>query len=148
LRKGFQKQIDIYRILDANINRVKEGLRVCEEIARFILDSRSFTLELKKIRHKIDSLLKHLPAKESLIDKRRSFSDVGKSLHTGELNRRNCRDIFFANAQRVKESLRVLEEFTKLGDVKAAANFKRIRYRVYEIEKKIIRRLAPLYNHR
>lgn len=141
MRKGFQRQINTYRILDANINRAKEGLRVCEEIARFILNSRSLTLELKKIRHKIDSLLKYLPAKESLISKRQSLADVGKGTYASELNRKNCQDIFFANIQRVKESLRVLEEFTKLSDIKTAVNFKRIRYGIYEIEKKIIKRL-------
>lgn len=148
MRKDFQRQVSIYRILDANINRTKEGLRVCEEIARFILNSRSFTLKLKKIRHKIDSLLKYLPAKESLIGKRQSLTDVGKDAHPCELSRRNSQDIFFANIQRVKESLRVLEEFTKLSDIKIAVNFKRIRYEVYEIEKKIITRLNALHNHR
>jgi thiamine-phosphate pyrophosphorylase len=148
LRKGFRRQISTYRILDANINRTKEGLRVCEEIARFILNSRSLTLELKKIRHKIDSLLKYFPAKESLISKRQSSTDVGKGTHPDELSRKNCQDIFFANIQRVKESLRVLEEFTKLSDIKTAVNFKRIRYDIYEIEKKIITRLSALHNHR
>ncbi|MDD5155628.1 MAG: thiamine-phosphate pyrophosphorylase [Candidatus Omnitrophica bacterium] len=148
MRKGFGRQINAYRILDANINRAKEGLRVCEEIARFILNSRSFTASLKRIRHKIDSLLDGFPAKESLISKRQSRSDVGRFNLGAELIRKDYRDIFLANMQRVKESLRVLEEFAKLGDARTAAGFKKIRYGIYEIEKKIIKRLAPLCNHR
>ncbi len=148
MRKGFQGQINIYRILDANINRAKEGLRVCEEIARFILNSRNLTAKLKNIRHRIDSLLKHLPAKAYLISKRQSSTDVGKGIQTNELTRKNCLDILFANIQRVKESLRVLEEFSKLSDIKIAVTFKRIRYDIYEIEKKIVKRLKPLCNYR
>jgi hypothetical protein len=148
LRKGFQIRINAYRILDANINRAKEGLRVCEEITRFILNSRSLTSQLKNIRHKIDSLLRYLPARESLTSKRQSSTDVGKGSYACEFNRKDYHDIFFANIQRVEESLRVLEEFTKLGDIRTAAGFKKIRYAIYEIEKKIIGRLKALRNHR
>lgn len=148
MHKSFQRQPDIYRILDANINRAKEGLRVCEEVTRFILNSRGLTARLKNIRHKIDSLLRHLPAKESLITKRRSSTDVGKGNYASELNRKSYRDIFSANIQRAEESLRVLEEFTKLSDTRIAAGFKKIRYDIYETEKKIIKRLVSIRNLR
>lgn len=148
MRKGFPRQPDTYRILDANINRAKEGLRVCEEITRFILNSRSLTLELKNIRHKIDSLVKHLPAKESLLAKRQSLTDVGKGNSARELNRKSYRDIFLANIQRAEESLRVLEEFAKLSNSRIAAGFKKIRYGTYETEKKIIKRLLALPDFR
>jgi len=42
------KENKVGRIIDANLNRVKEGLRVCEEITRFILDNHKFTLNLKR----------------------------------------------------------------------------------------------------
>jgi len=148
LRRASQIQISTGRIIDANINRTKEGLRVCEEITRFILNSRGLTAQFKNIRHKIDSLLKHLVARESLLNKRQSLTDVGRDNFANEMRRRNYQDIFFANIQRVKESLRVLEEFTKLADIKIAASFKRIRYDIYEIEKKVIERFAALSNHR
>lgn len=148
MRRASQIQISTGRIIDANINRTKEGLRVCEEITRFILNSRGLTAQFKNIRHKIDSLLKHLVARESLLNKRQSLTDVGRDNFANEMRRRNYQDIFFANIQRVKESLRVLEEFTKLADIKIAASFKRIRYDIYEIEKKVIERFAALSNHR
>jgi len=132
----------VNRIIDANINRAKEGLRVCEEITRFILESHSLTAELKGVRHKIDTLLKALPASRYLVRERSSLSDVGRDIYAGELKRKSCRDIFFANIQRVKESIRVLEEFTKLTNIRTAVAFKRLRYTLYEIEKKIIGRLS------
>jgi thiamine-phosphate pyrophosphorylase len=68
-------------------------------------------------------------------------SDVGKKIYVNELKRGNLRDIFFANIQRVKESVRVLEEFSKLKDRLVAVKFKKIRYDLYELEKKILRKI-------
>ena len=139
----------IYRIIDANINRLKEGLRVCEEITRFILDNRSLTKGFKDIRHKIDPLLKKLPPKLLLVKQRCSEMDIGRNLsHGGELRRRNFHDIFYANIQRTKESMRVLEEFGKLLSPNLSASFKEIRYTIYELEKKTTQKLAALRNHR
>ncbi|MGE5197452.1 MAG: thiamine-phosphate pyrophosphorylase [Deltaproteobacteria bacterium] len=138
----------IVRIIDANINRAKEGLRVCEEVTRFILESRALTQKLKKARHKIDLLLRYLPAKAKLLQCRKAGTDVGRKIRGREFERKDFQDIFFANIQRVKESLRVLEEFAKLECAKAAAGFKEIRYDIYEIEKKIIKKFPSLSNHR
>ena len=137
----FLKDKTINRIIDANINRAKEGLRVCEEVARFILESKVLTCEFKKLRHKIDSLFVIFPDRYKLMRVRYAESDVGRDIYAGELKRKNCKDIFFANIQRAKESLRVLEEFSKLKDIKVALGFKKIRYSVYEIEKRVARRL-------
>jgi len=134
----------IYRVIDANINRVKEGLRVCEEITRFILDNRNLTAEFKKIRHRTDAILKYLPRNTELIKKRQSLTDIGRKIYVNELKRRNYRDIFFANIQRVKESMRVLEEFTKLINKNIAVRFKGLRYDIYEVEKKVAKIISPI----
>jgi len=134
----------IYRVIDANINRAKEGLRVCEEITRFILDNYSLTSEFKKLRHKTDSILKYLPENIMLFKERKSANDVGRKIYINELKRKNYRDIFFANIQRVKESIRVLEEFTKLISKDIAIKFKGLRYDIYELEKKVAKRIPPI----
>jgi len=131
------KKSTVNRIIDANINRLKEGLRVCEEITRFILNNRSLTMELKKIRHEIDSLSSSLVPRLLLLKERSAREDVGRLLRGNELKRDSLRDIFFANIQRSKESIRVLEEFSKLININSALKFKRIRYKIYEIEKKV-----------
>ncbi len=135
------------RIIDANINRVKEGLRVCEEITRFILNSRSLTLALKEVRHEIDAALKNLAAKSELLQERLSSSDVGKNIRVNELKRDSLGDIFFANIQRAKESARVLEEFSKLINTGASLKFKKVRYKIYAIEKKAALRISALCAH-
>ena len=69
---------------------------------------------------------------------------MGRLLSGREMQRSDLNDIFFANIQRVKESIRVLEEFSKLLDKKSALAFKRLRYQIYEVEKKITFQLSSL----
>ncbi|OGX10850.1 MAG: hypothetical protein A2Y42_02840 [Omnitrophica WOR_2 bacterium GWB2_45_9] len=126
----------ILRIIDANQNRLLEGLRVCEEITRFIILDKRLTLNFKNLRHNVTDLTKKWKIKDThLLDSRDSLKDIGKPSIKEELKRRNCQDIFFANIQRAKESARVLEEFSKLENKRISAGFKDIRYRLYQIEK-------------
>ena len=133
-------QREYFRIIDANFNRSREGLRVCEDIARFIMNSGHVSKELKGVRHRISSILKDSPATlRIMLASRRASSDVGRLPEPGiELTRRDYVDILSANMQRVKESLRVLEEFFKLIDIRLSARLLRARFRVYEIEKKAL----------
>lgn len=133
----------VERILDANVNRLKEGLRVCEEICRFVLDDRRLTAGFKRLRHDADLLSGRLNRGRALIESRFTGKDVGRTVSaSGEFSRGSVREVFYANIQRVKESLRVLEEFSKLKDAGAAAGFQKTRYCVYEIEKRTARRFT------
>jgi thiamine-phosphate pyrophosphorylase len=135
----------LYRVIDANINRAKEGLRVCEEITRFILDSKSLTDDLKKIRHGIDPLAAAFRKNPELLSQRNSLKDVGLKIYSrAELKRKDFADVFNANIQRVKESVRVLEEFSKLDDVKIALGWRKIRYDIYDFEKKVAEKISSL----
>lgn len=138
----------IARIIDANLNRAKEGLRVAEEIARFVLEDKPLTQRIKLIRHKIRSLSKGLIKNDILLESRDSCADVGKDIRADELLRKDIPDIFYANMQRVKESIRVLEEFSKIINKDSSTGFKRIRYSLYEIEKKAVKRITALSNSR
>lgn len=148
IKMRISQKNNIHRIIDANLNRVKEGLRVCEEITRFILDNHKFTAGFKKIRHEIDGIVRKTYPASKLLKERNSNSDVGRLNSRGELKRISCKDIFWANIQRVKESLRVLEEFSKLVDSKAALRFKQLRYKVYEIEKESFKKIYTLSDSR
>jgi thiamine-phosphate pyrophosphorylase len=132
---------ELYRVIDANFNRSREGLRVCEEVTRFVWNSPGLTKDLKTVRHSISSVLKDTPATSKILSGARdSGNDVGRAVCSrAEMNRITYCDIFSANIQRVKESLRVLEEFFKLIDKKSAAKFTDLRFKVYEIEKKALR---------
>jgi thiamine-phosphate pyrophosphorylase len=141
-------QFAVARIIDANTNRAKEGLRVCEEVARFVLNNRSLTRALKNARHKLDLISAGLADKALMLRARESRSDVGRTLSAQEFSRKDLGDIFAANMQRAKESVRVLEEFTKLGDARKALSCKALRYELYEIEKAIAGQRASLLYRR
>lgn len=135
---------DIYRIIDANLNRSREGLRVCEEITRFVLNSPALTRELKSIRHKISNAAKDGSVGHSrLCASRDSEADIGRcSKLPSEMKRADLVDIFAANMERAKESIRVLEEVFKLIDKGTSAGFAKLRFRAYEVEKKTVKEIC------
>jgi thiamine-phosphate pyrophosphorylase len=135
-------QQKILRVLDANWNRAKEGLRVCEDIARFCWDDDLITKGYKNLRHQLSVILQHLPLAE-LLGARNIEEDVGKPSISQELKREDVTDIYFANSQRCKESLRVLEEFLKLIQPEGAQQVKQLRYQLYALEKD-----SNVYHHR
>ena len=126
----------IERIIDANLNRLNEGLRVVEEIARLYLGEKKIVEKIKNLRHKIKLYAKRNYSK--LIKARDVESDKGKFINPSfEFKRKNIIDIFVANIKRVEESARVLEEILKLKSYKEAKIFKKIRFESYEIEKEM-----------
>lgn len=127
----------VLRIMDANINRTKEALRVCEDVTRFILDDQKLTRHYKDVRHLLGSLVGTLTEQNQLISARNIEGDVGKKTIPPELRRKNVKDIFYANSQRAKESVRVLEEFSKLLDKPSSQRFKKIRYQLYALESSV-----------
>lgn len=126
----------LYRITDANLNRSREGLRVIEDIIRFYFDNKRLAGELKKIRHDItDTAIKE---NKELISNRDSHTDVGKSFFPKlEGAGKSLKDLIVSNFRRAEESLRVLEEVSKIHFPKKAGVYKRLRFRVYILEKKI-----------
>ncbi|OGX25315.1 MAG: hypothetical protein A2Y03_10925 [Omnitrophica WOR_2 bacterium GWF2_38_59] len=130
----------LLRIVDANFNRAKEGLRVCEDICRFVIDSKSLTRNFKDVRHDLTEIISSLKFK-TVIFARDIEGDIGKGSTVSEFKREKLFDVFVANSQRAKESVRVLEEFSKLLDIKLAQKLKSLRYKIYAYEKKVIEKL-------
>ena len=132
----------IIRTIDANANRLTEGLRVCEDITRFILIDKARTQKFKSLRHEVFSALQGLdPDKNILAKFRDSDGDIGKKTIKGEKRRKGVADIFRANIKRAEESARVLEEFSKLANTRSSARFKNMRFRLYSLEKGIVKKL-------
>ena len=129
----------LLRIVDANFNRAKEGLRVCEDVCRYGFDQPAMTRGLKDIRHGLTDALTALEIFE-VIAARNIKGDVGRATTASESKRAHLKDIFYANAQRVKEALRVLEEVAKLLNPKCAQHLKELRYRFYALEQKMVTR--------
>ena len=132
-RRGVPREC--WTLLDANFNRTREALRVCEDLERFGVRSAAASSELRSIRHAVTAVLKQLPQK-SLLNGRDIAADTGKAPHAHEKNRRDTADVYFANLQRAKESLRVLEEVLKLVDGRLSDRIKKLRFTVYDYEKR------------
>jgi thiamine-phosphate pyrophosphorylase len=127
------QQPAIYRILDANLDRAREGLRIIEEWCRFGLGDRSLAAECKNLRQELASW-----HSAEIRLARDTVNDVGTELsHPQEERRQSLEDLLQANFCRVQEALRVLEEYGKLDRPQMALACKQMRYRVYTIESKL-----------
>jgi len=135
-------------IIDANLNRAKEGLRTCEDIARFTLKDPSLVRSAAALRHSVGRIFSKGRLNRGLLLAARDVArDPGKTYQLGP-RRKKLTDIFFANCQRAKEALRVLEEMTKIFDDAASARLQAARFRFYDWEKKAARRLKSLSRSR
>jgi len=123
----------LLRLIDANLNRLKEGIRVVEDIYRYIYDNKELASKLKHLRH-----LARIDDYEKLLEARDITGDVLKETTKSEKNRQDLKDILLANYKRAQESSRVLEEILKLVDSTLGENFKKIRYELYDLEKEIL----------
>ncbi len=116
------------RIIDANLNRATEALRVIEEIARFIINDKEASGELKNIRHKLCTFFDK--NYDDLIKSRDTQNDVGVDILNPTLKEnKNLESIFRSNFKRLEQALRVLSEYSNLSDD--------LRYKSYTIEKKM-----------
>jgi thiamine-phosphate pyrophosphorylase len=130
----------VLRIIDANANRLMEGLRVAEEVARFVLDDRKLTEKIKSLRGRVRKALYLLVRGDDILSSRDSAKDVGKhSYPDTEAQRAGIRQIITSNIKRAEEAARVLEEFGKLSSKEAGKTFKAIRFELYDIEKELMK---------
>ena len=117
------------RLIDANLNRLREGIRVVEDIFRYVYNDKQTALKLKELRH-----LSRLENYIELLETRDVKNDVLRTSIKSEQNRTDLYSILIANFKRAQESSRVLEEFCKLISIEDSENFKYIRYELYNLE--------------
>lgn len=132
------KMQDKHRLLDANLNRAREGLRVIEDVVRFLYNDKELSRKLRNIRHELSIITGKIYPR--LLKSRDSENDVGLTFKEGK--RKNLRDILIANFRRAEEGIRVLEEFSRLISADAGDRLKKIRFKVYTIEKEIVTRIS------
>jgi len=121
----------ILRLVDANANRAREAARVLEDYARFVLNDAPLSARLKRLRHGLVAALAPLAARMT------AARDVAGDLGRGEVvrseyRRANEADLVRANAARLEEALRSLEEFSKIDSPARARKFEKLRFAAYE----------------
>ena len=124
---------ELLRVCDANLNRLREGLRVVEDILRYHDNNKALASKLKEIRHTIRT-----SNYKTLLEERDSLHDVLKKSTQNEQQRNSLEDIIISNFKRAQESARVLEELFKLEDIAQSEHFKNIRYTLYALEKEVL----------
>jgi thiamine-phosphate pyrophosphorylase len=132
----------VLRILDANLNRAREALRVVEDYARFGLNDAGLSGELKQLRHDLTEATS--PWVGEAILHRDTPGDVGTSTKTdSEGVREDLAAVVTAAGKRLGEALRTIEEYLKTQSLTDAAKVELIRYHFYDVEMRAARTLRP-----
>jgi len=133
----------LLRIIDANLNRLSEALRVAEDVCRFHWNLEGFSRELKALRHDmLEGLLSSEAARQALLDSRDIEGDPGREAPSGLPPEANAESMAFRNIERAKEAIRVLEEACRAARPDVVGLLARGRYHLYSIEKGIGRLAA------
>ena len=124
------EDLRIFQIIDANLDRAREGLRVLEDWARFGLGKEKYVKSIKNFRQILGK--NHLDVyKQS----RNFIEDKCKGLtHQEQINRKTPEQIISSNSGRVQEALRVIEEFSRLKNQELSKIASEIRYEIYNLE--------------
>jgi len=133
----------VFRIIDASMNRIGEGLRLLEDVARLLMGDAGLTEQLKVMRHEL--IRTEGQFHQQLLESRDAAADVGVDIEvSGEDKQRDLPTTVVANARRVQESLRTLEELAKLPEIAPqldSEKFKHARFQLYTIERELFARL-------
>lgn len=127
----------LWRMMDANLNRVAEGLRVVEDVLRFKWEDREGCERVKTLRHNVRQTYQNWHT--TLLAERNIHTDPGVTVSQAashELDRKDSEQAFvLANLKRAQEGLRVLEESAHLmGQRDLAKQTERLRFAAYELE--------------
>lgn len=127
------------QILDVNLNRLSEGIKVIEDLIRFYYKKNNL---LKKIR-KLKQLLwcQFGVIRKQVIYARKSDSDLGRKKNFDINNRAKIVDILTVNCKRTQEASRVLEELFKSINAGHARIFKELRFKFYDLEKELYKQI-------
>ncbi|MEO0080690.1 MAG: thiamine-phosphate pyrophosphorylase [candidate division WOR-3 bacterium] len=127
----------VSRIVDVNINRLTEGLKVVEDVVRFGLECRGLLRSVRAVRTRLGVETRTL--RRIAVLSRRSETDLGRGDRFDRTKRGSLEDVLFANFKRAEEAARVLEEVLKVAAPRASGRFKAIRFRLYDLEKQALK---------
>ena len=129
-----QAEARVDRLIDANLDRAREGLRVVEDWCRFGLDHADLVASLKHWRQQLGRC--HA---DHYKQARSTATDTAAGMaHPAQQDRVHPQQVVAANCGRVQEALRVLEEFGRDRDPQLAATAASIRYGLYDLEVTIL----------
>ena len=138
------KKQQIYRVLDANLNRLREALRVIEEYYRFIDERPAVCGRLKKLRHGVAGIERALGRSNLLANRDTAGDCFADKNRPEELDRGGgaLGALLAANFKRGQEACRVIEEYAKVADgardgSRLSEKAKKVRFALYAFEKEL-----------
>ncbi len=127
----------IFRVIDANLNRLREGIRVVEEYYRFVINDSVESQKLKALRHEIRQIEAGLNRQELLAGRESDRDPFRSGSEARERERSGMDELVIANIRRAQEASRVLEEYLKLIEESPLSEIaKEIRFSLYSVEKR------------
>lgn len=126
----------IARIVDANLNRLNEGLKVIEDIVRLGMNNPVLLTRIRTLRTRLGKIF--LPLRLSVVQFRNSGQDPGRQDRFDRLKRKSLTDVLWVNFKRAEEASRVLEEVLKIDQPDYARRIKIVRFTLYDLEKRAL----------
>jgi thiamine-phosphate pyrophosphorylase len=125
------------RIIDANLNRAREGLRTAEEYARLVLNDAESQQMLKDIRRYLEVLSRGLGP--FLLAARDIVNDIGTRPDADDVKRKDPKEVAIAGLKRTQEALRVIEEYGHglVSGEPIAPVAAKARYSAYAVEQRL-----------
>lgn len=130
------------RILDANINRAAEGIRVVEDICRFYFEDNEKTEKLRKMRHILRKTFQDID--EDFVNSRDAEHDIGREIsQKSTLDKKtDLKQLITANFKRIEEAVRTMEETLKItGKYEESKIMENLRYEAYYLEKEVLKHI-------
>lgn len=130
--------VEAGRVVDANLNRARESLRVLDDYCRFVLADRHLTERAKDMRHRLAAATAKLPP-GTLLAARDTPGDAGTTVTTGgEYERVSPAQVAAVNLKRLQEALRSVEEFGKIFGPDFGRAVEQVRYDAYTLERAVV----------
>lgn len=127
------------RMLDANVNRVSEGIRVLEDTVRFVYDNEKYSEILREKRHFLRKLF--IKFDEIFLENRDISRDVGITITQNSIldKKSSTKNLILGNFKRIQEGLRSIEESLKIiHEYPLSKEIESFRYSFYSLEKEIL----------
>jgi thiamine-phosphate pyrophosphorylase len=134
------------QVIDVNLNRLSEGLRIIEETTRFYFKDQKKLAIIRKLKQELWQNFSE--TRKKAIWARKSEHDLGRDASFDIHKRGNLVDMLTANFKRCQEAARVLEEIFKISNPTQAKFFKNLRFIIYDLEKDLLKRILPEFNPR
>jgi thiamine-phosphate pyrophosphorylase len=130
---------DTLRLIDANANRAREGIRTAEDYVRFELGAAQQAGALKKLRASITTCMQRHFSDRDLLASRNSVSDPGRPITSDKASASELPlAVAHRGLKRGQEALRVLEEYLRAEFPNTSTEISGIRFTLYDMEQWLI----------